>query len=197
MAAEGRLRHPAPMPDPHASSGYRALRAGRHSLPGQVYLLTTVAHGRQPLFLEWSTASAVCRILAEGRLWRGSQPLCWVLMPDHLHMLARLGSREPLSRLMQRLKAVTATAANTSRGNAKGAVWMPGYHDHGVRREEAMPAIARYIVANPVRAGLVDRVGSYPYWDALWLDPAESRRDRASRLPSLPRDGIAPLPPLP
>lgn len=92
-------------------------------------------------------------------------------MPDHLHMLVRLGSAEPLSRLMQRIKAVTAAAANKSHGNGGGAVWMPGYHDHGLRREEDIPAIARYIVANPVRAGLVDRVGSYPYWDAIWLEP--------------------------
>jgi len=29
--------------------------------------------------------------------------------------------------------------------------------------------IARYIVANPLRAGLVSRVGDYPLWDACWL----------------------------
>lgn len=162
------------MPGPHTSPGYRTLRAGRHSLAGQVYLLTTVAFGRQPLFLEWPTATSVCRLLADPRLWRGSQPLCWVLMPDHLHLLARLGSHEPLSRLMQRLKAVTAGAANKSHGNGRGPVWMPGYHDHGVRREEDILAIARYIVANPVRAGLVSRVGSYPYWDAVWLEPVAS-----------------------
>jgi hypothetical protein len=29
--------------------------------------------------------------------------------------------------------------------------------------------LARYVVANPVRAGLVQRVGQYPHWDAIWL----------------------------
>jgi len=29
--------------------------------------------------------------------------------------------------------------------------------------------VARYIVANPIRAGLVDNIGQYPYWDAVWL----------------------------
>ncbi|MFV3290267.1 transposase, partial [Pseudomonas sp. NY11955] len=29
--------------------------------------------------------------------------------------------------------------------------------------------VARYIVANPIRAGLVSRVGDYPHWDAVWL----------------------------
>lgn len=29
--------------------------------------------------------------------------------------------------------------------------------------------IARYIITNPVRAGLVRRVGDYPLWDVVWL----------------------------
>ena len=28
---------------------------------------------------------------------------------------------------------------------------------------------ARYVIANPLRAGLVDEIGKYPYWDAVWL----------------------------
>jgi hypothetical protein len=44
-----------------------------------------------------------------------------------------------------------------------------GFHDHAVRSEEELPALARYIVANPVRAGLVARTGLYPHWDAVWV----------------------------
>jgi hypothetical protein len=29
--------------------------------------------------------------------------------------------------------------------------------------------VARYIVYNPVRAGLVSRIGDYPHWDAVWV----------------------------
>ncbi|MFM2004374.1 MAG: hypothetical protein RLZZ09_29 [Pseudomonadota bacterium] len=32
-----------------------------------------------------------------------------------------------------------------------------------------MQGIARYNVVNPLRAGLVDRIGDYPHWDAAWL----------------------------
>jgi hypothetical protein len=32
-----------------------------------------------------------------------------------------------------------------------------------------LQSVARYIVANPVRAGLVRRVQDYPLWDALWV----------------------------
>jgi len=48
-------------------------------------------------------------------------------------------------------------------------VWQRGFHDHAVRREEDLQALARYVVANPVRAGLVQRTGLYPHWDAIWV----------------------------
>jgi hypothetical protein len=30
--------------------------------------------------------------------------------------------------------------------------------------------MARYVVANPLRAGLVQTLRNYPLWDAVWLD---------------------------
>ena len=49
-------------------------------------------------------------------------------------------------------------------------VFQKGFYDHAVRDDEDLRALARYLVANPVRAGLVDRVNDYPHWDAVWLD---------------------------
>lgn len=151
-------------------SGYRALRKGRTSIPGQPYLLTTVCHARRPWFGAWQVASSTCAALAEHRLWRDSQPLCWVLMPDHLHVLLGLGASEPLPRLVQRLKAVTARATKEASGQAGNPVWMAGYHDRALRLDEDIRAAARYLVANPLRAGLATRPGDYPYWDATWLE---------------------------
>jgi tRNA U34 5-methylaminomethyl-2-thiouridine-forming methyltransferase MnmC len=42
-------------------------------------------------------------------------------------------------------------------------LWQDGFYDHVLRREEDSPAIAAYIVANPVRAGLVKSVTEYSY----------------------------------
>ena len=147
-------------------SGHHALRRGRISVCGQTYLLTTVTRQRRTLFTDWATAAPVCALLHETRPWRGSQLLCWVLMPDHLHLLVSLGEVEPLSKLMQRMKALTARQAFSP---AHGEVWSPGFHDRALRREEDIAAVARYVVMNPVRAGLVSRVGDYPYWNAIWF----------------------------
>jgi REP element-mobilizing transposase RayT len=49
------------------------------------------------------------------------------------------------------------------------AIWQDGYHDHALRSEENLQDAARYIVMNPVRAGLVESIREYPLWDAKWL----------------------------
>lgn len=51
----------------------------------------------------------------------------------------------------------------------QGTCWQPAFHDHALRKDEDRINVARYIVANPLRAGLVERLGDYPHWDSIWL----------------------------
>ncbi len=69
---------------------------------------------------------------------------------------------------MQRFKSRSAKAVNAFVGNG-GQVWQRGYHDLAVRSDEDVRQLARYVVANPLRAGMVQRVGDYSMWDAIWL----------------------------
>jgi len=139
------------------------LRKGRFSEPGRAYLVTAVTHGRERLFAGWRVGRVVARELAAAP----AETLAWVLMPDHLHWLLVLGEAA-LGSVVGALKSRSALAVNGRLGR-QGPVWQKGYHDHAVRGEEDPRALARYVVANPVRAGLVERVGDYPLWDAVWL----------------------------
>jgi hypothetical protein len=38
-----------------------------------------------------------------------------------------------------------------------------------LRADEDLRVVARYIVANPLRAHLVKRIADYPFWNAVWL----------------------------
>jgi len=88
-------------------------------------------------------------------------------MPDHVHLLLELGAID-LSTIVKRFKARSGVLLNRTIGR-KGRFWEPGFHDHALRREEDLVTVGRYIVANPLRAGLVRRIGDYPYWNATWL----------------------------
>ena len=144
-----------------------ALRAGRFSEPGRYYLLTAVTHKREHLFEDWRLARLL--VMHMRRLHDGGSlsSLAWVIMPDHFHWLIQLQS-VPLDRLMLQLKSRSAIEINRYRASS-ARVWQKGFHDRALRGENALLPTARYIVANPLRAGLVERIGDYPLWDACWL----------------------------
>ena len=145
-----------------------ALRKGRRSLAGQRYLVTTVTIGREPLFTQPDLAIAAAQATLDARMWDHSRAWCWVLMPDHWHALIELGDGDSLAALMQRVKSNIARATNLARGGGNN-IWQPGYHEHVLREDEDLLSVARYVIANPKRAGLVATVGDYPYWNAAWL----------------------------
>ncbi|NWL79270.1 transposase [Pseudomonas taiwanensis] len=145
----------------------RNLRKGRLSEPGRIYLLTTVTQQRMPLFACWDSACLVARELHTPQDVTDIQTLAWVLMPDHLHWLVQLHTGT-LEAHVRRLKSRSAIGVN-ARTHSSGRLWQKGFHDHALRREEDVRAVARYVVANPLRAGLVEKLGDYPFWDAIWL----------------------------
>ncbi|MHB1531192.1 REP-associated tyrosine transposase [Acidithiobacillus sp.] len=99
-------------------------------------------------------------LLADARM------LAWVLMPDHVHWLLQLGAATPIDELVIRLKSASARQVNRVLART-GPLWSTAYHDHVLREEDDLRAAARYLIANPLRAGLVQRVGDYPFWDAV------------------------------
>ena len=143
--------------------GYHRLRLGRRSLSGQMYLLTTVTSQRKPYFLDEKLAQFAATALSRAETWLPNRCLSWVLMPDHCHALVELGDNGKLSRTMQKVKGSIAHHARAN-GLINDTLWARGFHDHALRRDEAVLEVVQYIVANPVRAGLVRGVEDYPYW---------------------------------
>jgi putative transposase len=146
----------------------RKLRAGRVSEIGRAYLVTTVTQGRLPLFADFALARLVVAELRACDQAGLCSTLAFVVMPDHLHWLLQLQTGG-LSSLVKRFKSVSGGNVNRQRGTPGDLVWQSGFHDHAIRDGEDLQGIARYVVANPVRAGLVGSARHYPHWDAIWL----------------------------
>lgn len=149
-------------------TGSHALRKGRESIGNQIYFITFATKYRKPLFLDFEVAASCCFNLTKSEVWPTAKLLCWVLMPDHFHGLIQLEEKEPLETVIRRLKA-HLTRSLGPQLKVDGSLWQQGFHDHALRQEENMQDVARYIVMNPVRAGLCRRVGDYSFWDAVWL----------------------------
>jgi putative transposase len=152
------------MPDLPAS---HRLRLGRYAESNRIYLLTTNTLGREPVFKDFSLGRLIVGQFryAQNQGWANS--LAWVVMPDHFHWLIEL-QQSSLSELMQKTKSLSTKAVNLSTGR-EGSLWQQGFHDRALRRDEDLVKLARYVVANPLRAGLVEQHGDYPLWDAIWV----------------------------
>jgi len=149
-------------------NGHAALRRGRTQLTGQIYHLTITTRARTPLFCNFEGACAASRAFENQAFLGDATMLAWVLMPDHAHWLLQLGECDSLSVVVSRLKSASGRCANLAMGT-QGPVWSRAFHDHALRNDEGVASTARYIVSNPLRAGLVERLGNYPFWNSIWL----------------------------
>ena len=152
------------MPDSPAS---HRLRTGRYAEPNRIYLLTTNTLGREPVFADYALGRLVVHQFRKAQSLGLENSLAWVVMPDHFHWLVEL-EKCSLSSLMRQTKSLTTREVNLSTAR-HGPLWQQGYHDRALRRDEDLVKMARYVVANPLRAGLVKRLGDYPLWDAIWV----------------------------
>lgn len=91
--------------------------------------------------------------------------ICYCLMTNHVHLLARPLSKESLHKMMQGLTLCYTQHINR-KYQRKGRLWESRYHSCIVDEESYLWAVARYIEQNPVRAGLVKNSEDYPYSSA-------------------------------
>jgi REP element-mobilizing transposase RayT len=143
--------------------GSQALRKGRHSSGGFIYHIRFSTHNKKQL-IHFETGSAIAKKFTTYFNHREDELLCWVLMPDHVHLLVKLGSESTLEQTVRTLKSSTSRLFPNQK-----PFWQAGYFDRALRKEEDLKDAARYIVANPIRAGLVKSVREYSLWDAVWL----------------------------
>ncbi|MEO7343220.1 MAG: transposase [Methylotenera sp.] len=140
------------------------LRIGRYSQQNQIYHITFTTKNRTPIFKSFSNAHVLVKILKQSDQLQHTATLAFVIMPDHMHWLMQLASSQSLSNVIKAIKSKASASVQLGQ-----PIWQAGYYDHAIRKNEDIVRIARYIVANPIRVGLVAKVGDCPHWDAMWI----------------------------
>ena len=118
----------------------------------------------------WLGRPQVAAIVSDALHYRDEQVydmLAFCIMPNHVHLVCtplqgENGSYHALHRILQSLKRHTARRANELLGR-QGAFWHGESYDHGVRSAEELARIIRYVVDNPVKAGLVCDWRAWPW----------------------------------
>ncbi|KEZ97538.1 hypothetical protein ACKAWT_03180 [Xanthomonas vasicola] len=136
------------------------------------WYLRLPTHQNVPLFADWRCARAAAASLALPRHWPGAQLLCWVLLPDAWCGLLQAPGKAVLLQVAATARLIAANAVNRARGRG-GTVWQPQMEVSALPPRDDHRQFARTLVAMPLRAGLAEQIGGYPYWDAVWLLPED------------------------
>jgi putative transposase len=86
----------------------------------------------------------------------------YVLMSNHVHLLATAQSADGISRVMQMLGRVYVRRYNDRHGRT-GTLWDGRFRSNAIDTERYFMECMRYIELNPVRAGLVALPEQYPW----------------------------------
>jgi putative transposase len=136
----------------------------RIEYPGALYHVTSRGNAREAIFLEDADRHCFLDRLAE--VVESHRWLChaYCLMTNHYHLLVE--TREAnLSRGMRRLNGLYSQGFNR-RHERVGHLLQGRFSGILVERESHLLELARYVVLNPVRAGMVAEAEDYP-WSSL------------------------------
>ena len=125
------------------------------------YFLTFCTGNRQPFFLAPDPVSAVRTQFLRAEHDERFAVLAYCFMPDHVHLLAEGQSDDSdCRRFISRAKQLSGFHYKQQFGQT---LWQRYGYERALRSDEATLSVARYILENPIRAGLVTRVQDYAF----------------------------------
>jgi putative transposase len=136
--------------------------------PNRIHLVTVQAAHRQAPFGDFELARCVAEVATSRAVWRDGRVLAWVLMPDQWLGLVEVGALDSLAIAIARMKTRTTRAVQRQE-MATGKLWDGAFEERPLAADEDVTEAARRLVARPLRAGLVQRIGDYSFWDAVWV----------------------------
>jgi len=84
-------------------------------------------------------------------------------MPDHVHLLVEGTHDSSDLKRFAKMAKQRSGAAHAFAGD--GRLWKEGYWEVLLRADDDPRRFARYIMLNPIRAGLTRTLGEYPHAD--------------------------------
>lgn len=147
------------------------LERGLYEVPEQPISLTIACRNRHRYFESDALVEACRDSLQAVSEQHDVGVLAYCFMPDHLHLLVQPRSRSNVISFVQRYKSWTSRLAWQQ--DIHGKIWQPRFYDHILRESDDPMKQIRYIVENPVRAGLVGIWSDYPWVGSLEYDLTE------------------------
>ena len=177
----------------------------RIEFAGALYHVTSRGNGREDIYLDDSDRELFMVVLGEACSLFNWTVHAWCLMGNHYHLLVETPDSN-LSRGMRYLNGVYTQRFNRTHSHV-GHLFQGRFKAILVEKEAYMLELARYVVLNPVRAGMVESAeqwswSSYPamvglsgcpeWFDREWLlgNFGESNRSAVRQYMRFVEDGV-------
>ena len=125
------------------------------------YFVTICARDRVPVFRDAALVDPVRMDLLRSSDLCEFSVFAYCFMPDHVHVLL-LASRT-LRALPECVRLFKQVSAFGHRRRTGRLLWQTSFYERVLRDGEETDAVARYILENPVRAGMARSVQDYPF----------------------------------
>ena len=145
----------------------------RIEYPGAVYHVTSRGNARQAIFVDEADRSGFLDAFGDAVVRFGWLCHAYCLMDNHYHLLIETPVAN-LARGMRQVNGVYTQRFNRRHGRA-GHLFQGRYSAILVERDSYLLELSRYVVLNPVRAGMIDRPDAYAWSSCgatLGLTPA-------------------------
>lgn len=137
-------------------------RLPRQAIAGYPHHVIQRGHNRQRVFVDDADRRQYLAWLHEAGLAHGLTVHAYVLMDNHVHLLATPTRDDGLSRAMQDLGRRYVRWFNRRHGRS-GTLWEGRFRSSLIEADRYLLACQRYIESNPVRAGMVAAAADWPW----------------------------------
>lgn len=140
-------------------------RIPRGQQGGHAYHVINRGNGRATVFHKPQDYEAFLSLLADAKKRHRMKLLGFCLLPNHFHLVLELADQTALSQFMQWLLTSHVRRYHKHYGSS-GHIWQGRFKSFPVQRDEHLMTVLRYVLQNPVRAGLSDTVHEWPWSSA-------------------------------
>jgi len=131
------------------------------------YSLTICVRQRKPVFVSHESVELVLAQLVHTASRNQFAVIAYCFMPDHLHLLVEsITDDSNLTEFVRVFKQCSSYHWKTAFGHH---LWQRSYFEHVLRDDESPVKAARYILGNPLRAGMVESVEDYPFLGSMTM----------------------------
>lgn len=140
-------------------------RIPRGQTAGYAYHVINRGNDRAQVFHKAQDYEAFLELLAAAKARHDVKIFAFCLLPNHFHLVLEPSSNTALSQFMQWL--LTSHVRRYHRHyHSSGHVWQGRFKSFPIQRDEHLLTVVRYVLQNPVRAGLARSPGEWA-WSSL------------------------------